>query len=83
MPRFSLLLLFLPLSLHAQAEATIHQEFSYQLAKPALMWTAVEGLPSGLLIIPEDGRIWGLAESGGYCTNGSARTTLDLKVNAL
>ena len=51
--------LFLLSPLRAQTEATIHQEFSYQLPKSALTWTAVEGLPSGLRIIPEDARIWG------------------------
>jgi hypothetical protein len=88
MPRFSLLLLFLPLSLHAQAEATVHQEFSYQLPKPALTWTAVEGLPSGLIIIPEDARIWGAPNQAGEYklplkASDGTQITLDLKVNAL
>src|SRR5579864_5281833 len=76
------------LTLRAQTEATLHQEFSYQLPKPALTWTAVEGLPSGLRIIPEDARIWGAPNEAGlyrFALRASDNTqiTLDLKVNAL
>src|SRR2546423_8960893 len=80
--------LFLPLTLRAQPEATIHQEYDYQLPKPALTWTPVQGLPSGLRIIPEDARVWGAPnEAGQYKfalrASDGTQITLDLKVNAL
>src|SRR6266404_2650236 len=80
--------LFLLSPLRAQTEATIHQEFSYQLPKPALTWTAVEGLPSGLRIIREDARIWGAPNEAGHYrlplrASDGTQITLDLKVNAL
>ena len=77
--------LFLLSPLRAQTEATLHQEFSYQLPKPALTWTAVEGLPSGLRIIPEDAQIWGAPNQAGQYkfalrASDGTQITLDLKV---
>src|SRR5260370_29136540 len=88
MPKYLLVLLLLPWALRAQSEGTIHQEFSYQLPKPALTWTPVDGLPSGLRMIPEDARIWGAPnEAGQYKlplrASDGTQITLDLKVNAL
>src|SRR5260370_23783595 len=88
MPGHLLLLLLLPLTLWAQPEATIHQEYAFQLPKIAATWTPGEGLPSGLRIIPEDARIWGAPNGAGqykfalHASDGS-KITLDLKVNAL
>src|SRR5260370_41176355 len=81
--------LFLPpLTLGAQPGGTIHQEYRYQLPKPALTWTPVEGLPSGLRIIPETAEIWGAPNEAGQfqfslrASDGS-EIELNLKVNAL
>src|SRR5258707_15642186 len=88
MSKYPLALLLLPLTLRAQADATIHQEFSYQLPKPELTWTPIEGLPSGLRMIPEDARIWGAPnEAGEYKlpmrASDGTQITIDLKVRAL
>src|SRR5216683_3224821 len=88
MPRHLILFLLPPLILRAQPEATVHQEYRYQLPKPALTWTPVESLPSGLRIIPEDAQIWGAPNQAGQYkftlrANDGTQITLDLKVNAL
>src|SRR5260370_17653743 len=81
--------LFLPpLTLGAQPGGTIHQEYRYQLPKPALTWTPVEGLPSGLRIIPETAEIWGAPNEAGQFQfslrgRGGSEIELYLKVNPL
>src|SRR5207245_1283823 len=77
-----------PVSRAAQTEATIHQEFRYQLPNPKLKWTPVAGLPSGLRILPESAEIWGAPnEAGQYSfalqASDGTQFTLELKVNAL
>jgi hypothetical protein len=85
---FLLAVLLLPALAAVASEATIHQEFRYQLPKAKATWAAVDGLPSGLRILPESGEIWGAPnESGRYSlafqAGDGSRFTLDLKVNAL
>src|SRR5664279_728457 len=86
--RHLLFLLLATVTLKAQPDATIHQEYRYQLPNPKLTWTPVEGLPSGLRIIPESGELWGAPnEAGQYqfalrASDGS-QLTVNLKVNAL
>src|ERR1044072_1300609 len=84
-----LLVLFVsPLILTAQPDATIHQEYRYQLPNPKLNWTPVAGLPSGLRILPESGELWGAPNEAGdfqFDLRGSdgSQLTVNLKVNAL
>jgi Putative Ig domain len=82
------LLLLLPLILGAQPEATVHQEYRYQLPKPTLTWTPVTSLPSGLLIIPGASELWGAPNQAGQYNfalkaSDGTQITLNLKVNAL
>src|SRR5215472_10377628 len=81
-------LLLMPLTLGAQPDATIHQEYRYQLPNPKLNWTPVAGLPSGLRILPESGEIWGAPNEAGqfqFTLKGSdgSQLALNLRVNAL
>jgi hypothetical protein len=78
----------MPLTLGAQPDATIHQEYRYQLPNPKLNWTPVAGLPLGLRILPESGELWGAPSEAGrfqFMLQGSdgSQLTLNLKVNAL
>ena len=88
MPRHLLAFLFLPVTLVAQPDATIHQEYRYQLPNPKLTWTPVAGLPSGLRLITETAELWGAPNEAGQYTfalqaSNGAQLTLNLKVNAL
>src|SRR5689334_6770311 len=88
MPSYLALLLLQSTAVAATAEATIHQEFRYQLPNPKLKWTAPAGLPSGLRILPESAEIWGAPnEPGQYSlelqASDGGRFGLELKVNAL
>ncbi len=86
--RHLLVLSLVPLTLGAQPDATIHQEYRYQLPNPKLTWTPVAGMPSGLRIIPESAEIWGAPNEAGQFTfalqaSDGSQLTLKLKVNAL
>jgi hypothetical protein len=87
--RYLLLLSLLPAApLTAQPDATIHQEYRYQLPKSATPWTPVEGLPSGLRILSESNELWGAPhEAGDYVfglrSGDGKQIELRLKVNAL
>jgi hypothetical protein len=83
-----LLLFLIPVTLNAQPEATIHQEYRYELPKPLRTWTPVAGLPPGLILIPESGERWGAPNVAGIYNfrlkaGDGTLVTLNLKVNSM